>query len=127
QWCDDSDEHVRRLASEGIRPRLPWGGHLKAMQLNPEPVITLLNRLKDDDSRYVQKSVGNKLNDISKDHRDRLTEICREWLKDATPQRQCIIRHGLRSLIKAGEPAVFPLLGYSDMPAVEVLFTLDQQ
>lgn len=127
QWCDDSDEHVRRLASEGLRPRLPWGGHLKAMQLNPEPVITLLSCLKDDNSRYVQKSVANNLNDISKDHPQRVIAVCREWLNEATPQRQWIIRHGLRSLIKAGEPAVFSLLGYSDRVAVKADFMVSEQ
>lgn len=115
------------MASEGLRPRLPWGGHLKALRVNPEPVISLLNRLKDDNSRYVQKSVANNLNDISKDHPQRVIAVCREWLKDATPQRQWIIRHGLRSLIKAGEPAVFPLLGYSDTVSVKADFIVSEQ
>jgi 3-methyladenine DNA glycosylase AlkC len=127
KWCDDADEHVRRLASEGIRPRLPWGGHLKALQQNPQPIFELLNLLKDDNSRYVQKSVANNLNDISKDHPQQVIEICRSWQKNATPQRNWIIRHGLRSLIKWCEPAVFPLLGYSQNPTVSVDFTLLQQ
>lgn len=127
KWCDDENEHVRRLASEGIRPRLPWGGHLKALQQNPKPIFELLDLLKDDNSRYVQKSVANNLNDISKDNPQQVIQVCRTWQKEATPQRNWIIRHGLRSLIKAGEPAVFPLLGYSECPAVDVDFTLLQQ
>lgn len=127
QWCNDPDEHVRRLASEGIRPRLPWGGYLKALQRDPQPIFALLTQLKDDNSHYVQKSVANNLNDISKDHPQRVIALCREWINDATPQRRWIIRHGLRSLIKAGEPAVFPLLGYSDNPAVKVELSLSKQ
>lgn len=127
QWCHDPDEHVRRLASEGIRPRLPWGGYLKALQRDPQPIFALLTKLKDDNNQYVQKSVANNLNDISKDHPERVIELCREWLHEATPQRRWIIRHGLRSLIKAGEPAVFPLLGYSENPAVKVELSLNQQ
>ena len=127
RWCDDENEHVRRLASEGMRPRLPWGGHLKALKQDPHPVFEILSQLRDDKSKYVQKSVANNLNDISKDHPQRVIDICRDWLKNSTPQRRWIIRHGLRSLIKAGEPAVFPLLGYSDHPAVEIDFDLTEQ
>jgi 3-methyladenine DNA glycosylase AlkC len=126
-WCQHENEHVRRLASEGMRPRLPWGGHLKALQQNPQPVFDLLNQLKDDKSKYVQKSVANNLNDISKDHPQRVIDLCREWLKNPTLQRRWIIRHGLRSLIKSGNPAVFPLLGYSEKPAVNVDFVLTGQ
>ena len=67
-WCLDSNEHVRRLASEGIRPRLPWGKQLPQYIKNPAPVISLLENLKDDPSDYVRRSVANNLNDISKDH-----------------------------------------------------------
>lgn len=127
QCCNDADEHVRRLASEGMRPRLPWGGHVKALQKNPQPIFELLDQLKDDSSRYVQKSVANNLNDISKDHPQWVIEFCRKWLSQATPQRHWIIRHGLRGLIKAGEPVVFPLLGYSQTPAVAVDFSLTEK
>ncbi|WP_296591018.1 DNA alkylation repair protein [Methylophaga sp.] len=127
RWCEDDNEHVRRLASEGMRPRLPWGGHLKALKQDPRPVFEILTQLKDDKSKYVQKSVANNLNDISKDHPQRVIDICHEWLENSTPQRRWIIRHGLRSLIKAGEPSVFPLLGYSDKPAVKVEFVLTEQ
>ena len=127
QWSQDADEHVRRLASEGMRPRLPWGGHLTALKLNPQPIFTVLNYLKDDHSRYVQKSVANNLNDISKDHPQQVIELCGDWLNDSTAQRRWIIRHGLRSLIKAGEPAVFPLLGFTQKPRVQVDLVLTEQ
>jgi len=127
QWSEDPDEHVRRLASEGMRPRLPWGGYLKVLQQNPQPILTLLNHLKDDHSHYVQKSVANNLNDISKDHPQQVIELCGDWLDNATAQRRWIIRHGLRSLIKAGEPAVFPLLGYTRNPQVSVDLVLTKQ
>ncbi|AFI84219.1 DNA alkylation repair protein [Methylophaga nitratireducenticrescens] len=127
RWCEDDNEHVRRLASEGMRPRLPWGGHLNAFKHDPQPVFEILSQLRDDKSKYVQKSVANNLNDISKDHPHRVIDLCREWLENSTPQRRWIIRHGLRSLIKAGEPAVFPLLGYSEKPAVNVDFNVTDQ
>ena len=127
RWCQHDNEHVRRLASEGMRPRLPWGGHLNAFKQDPQPVFEILSQLRDDKSKYVQKSVANNLNDISKDHPQRVIDICHEWQKNSTPQRRWIIRHGLRSLVKAGEPSVFPLLGYSDKPAVKVDFDLTEQ
>lgn len=123
EWCNDSDEHVRRLASEGIRPRLPWGKQLPAYIADPVPVIELLENLKDDPSEYVRRSVANNLNDISKDHPDKVIETCRRWL--ATPnniqpnkERQWIVRHATRTLVKAGHPQVFPLLGHTQSPQI---------
>jgi len=114
QWTDDSDEHVRRLVSEGIRPRLPWGKRLAALCQDPAPIFPILERLKDDPSVYVRKSVANNLNDISKDNPDQVLECCQQWSLGASSERQWLIRHGLRSLIKQGREEVFPLLGYSE-------------
>lgn len=119
-WCLDPDEHVRRLASEGIRPRLPWGFQLKQYIRHPEPVIALLDNLIDDPSDYVRRSVANNLNDISKDHPDLVIETCQRWLAKDVPARQWIVRHGTRTLVKAGHPAVFPLLGYSRNPRLKL-------
>ena len=66
-WAQDDNAHLRRLASEGLRPRLPWAPRLRAYQLNPRPVLAVLELLKDDPERYVQRSVANNLNDIAKD------------------------------------------------------------
>jgi 3-methyladenine DNA glycosylase AlkC len=120
-WCDDTDEHVRRLATEGIRPRLPWGLRLTRFCDEPQPILTLLEKLKDDPSVYVRKSVANNLNDISKDNPNDVVTICQRWIKGASPQRQFIIRQALRTLVKDGRPDVFPLLGYTAMPKLELL------
>lgn len=120
-WTQHDDEHVRRLASEGCRPRLPWGKQLKTLRVEPAPVIAILEQLKDDSSLYVRKSVANNLNDISKDHPTLVTSLCQTWRSDASNERQWIIKQALRSLIKAGHPSAFDVLGYSAQPQVTVL------
>ncbi|NWK54518.1 DNA alkylation repair protein [Verrucomicrobiaceae bacterium N1E253] len=119
-WSLSSDEHVRRLASEGIRPRLPWGCQLPQYIENPTPVIALLNNLVDDTSDYVRRSVANNLNDISKDHPELVIATCRRWMAEAIPARQWIIRHATRTLVKAGHPEVFALLGHTASPQIEI-------
>ena len=119
-WTADPSPHVRRLVSEGTRPRLPWAPRLRAFQADPAPVLGLLERLKDDPVRYVRRSVGNNLNDIAKDHPDVVVETCRRWLADATPGRSWIVRHGLRSLVKQGHPGALALLGAGERPRVGV-------
>ena len=120
EWTADPDEHVRRLVSEGSRPRLPWGQQLPAIIADPTPTLGLLDRLKDDPSLYVRRSVANHLNDISKDHPDRLVEVCTDWSQGAGPERLWVIRHATRSLVKAGHPGVFGLLGFTPKPQLEL-------
>lgn len=120
EWTADPGEHVRRLVSEGSRPRLPWGQRLPASVKDPAPGLALLERLKDDPSEYVRRSVANHLNDVSKDHPDTVIGLCRRWLTDAGPERQWVVRHATRTLVKAGHPGVFGLLGYTDNPEVEL-------
>ena len=115
-WCLDSNEHVRRLASEGMRPRLPWAKQLPQYIKNPAPVIALLENLKDDPSDYVRRSVANNLNDISKDHPELVIETCKSWQADKVAARAWIIRHATRTLVKRGHPKVFSLLGYTSKP-----------
>lgn len=119
-WAEDEDEHVRRLASEGIRPRLPWGKQLTQFCGDPTAIFPILEHLKDDPSLYVRKSVANNLNDISKDNPEQVIVLCRRWYENATEERLWIIRHALRTLIKAGHPEVFPLLGYTSEPQVKL-------
>ncbi|MGB0991660.1 MAG: DNA alkylation repair protein [Akkermansiaceae bacterium] len=119
-WCMDGDEHVRRLASEGIRPRLPWGKQLTEYIRDPSPIISLLENLKDDPSDYVRRSVANNLNDISKDHPDLVIETCARWKQEKVKAREWIIRHATRTLVKAGHPDVFSLLGFTQKPEVRV-------
>ena len=117
-WARDPDAHVRRLVSEGTRPRLPWAPRLRAFQKDPRPVLELLELLKDDPELYVRRSVANNLNDIGKDHPDLLVETCRRWLIDASEERAWLIRHALRSAIKRGNIGALGLLGYGETPAV---------
>jgi 3-methyladenine DNA glycosylase AlkC len=112
QWAEDPDEHVRRLVSEGTRPRLPWGMRLRAFQRDPRPTLALLEKLRDDPSLYVRRSVANHLNDIGKDHPDLLNEVAARWMQDAGDARAWIVRHALRSSIKRGDPKALALLGY---------------
>ena len=111
-WVADPDHHVRRLVSEGARPLLPWGQRLREFQADPSLALSLLERLKDDPSEYVRRSVANHLNDISKDHPGVTLEVCDRWSRDAGPARQWIVRHALRTLLKQGEPRALSLLGY---------------
>jgi 3-methyladenine DNA glycosylase AlkC len=111
-WLTDGNEHVRRLVSEGSRPRLPWGMRLNRFVDDPAPVVALLERLKDDPSEYVRRSVANSLNDISKDHADLVADIAHKWMTDASALRRRLVRHGLRTLIKAGHPGALMALGY---------------
>ena len=103
-WSKDSNKHLRRLASEGGRPRLPWASKLDRYIKNPKPLLPILNQLKDDKSKYVQKSVANCLNDILKDNPEIGKGLIEKWQSSATNERQWIIRHALRNLIKAGDP-----------------------
>lgn len=120
QWATDPSVHVRRLVSEGTRPRLPWAPRLPAFQEDPGPVLELLELLKDDDERYVQRSVANNLNDIAKDHPDVAVEVCSRWSRGASPGRRWIIGHALRGLVKAGHRGALATLGFAGKPAVEI-------
>ncbi len=111
-WAYDANYHVRRLVSEGSRPRLPWGQRLPMFVENPAPIIELLEILKDDTEEYVRRSVANNLNDIAKDHPDTVAKVITQWIKDASPQRRKLVRHGCRSLIKQGHKPTLLALGY---------------
>ena len=81
-WAKDENHHVRRLASEGSRPRLPWSFRLNELIANPEPVFPILKALKADPELYVRKSVANHLNDISKDHPETMLDLVSDWNSD---------------------------------------------
>lgn len=103
EWSKNENKHVRRLASEGGRPRLPWAGKLQLFIDDPTPLIPILENLKDDESKYVQKSVANCLNDVLKDNPDIAKSIIRGWSKNPTKERKWIIKHALRNLLKKGD------------------------
>jgi len=125
-WATDSNVHVRRLVSEGTRPRLPWASRLRKFQEDPGPVIALLELLKDDSEEYVRRSVANNLNDISKDHPDLVVEVGEEWWKGADTNRQRLVRHALRTLVKKGHPGAMTVLGFRpDSPGRIVAVSCD--
>lgn len=119
-WTGDPSPHVRRLVSEGTRPRLPWAPRLRAFEVDPRPVLALLERLKDDPSPYVRRSVANHLNDVGKDHPELLVETSRRWLRGATPERRKLLAHALRTLVKKGRRDALALLGHGAAPRVSV-------
>ena len=110
-WLDDPSHHVRRLVCEGSRPRLPWAMQLPQLIQHPDPVIPILTALRDDRSSYVRRSVANHLNDIAKDHPDRVAQLAVNWMKDADENREKLLRHGCRSLIKQGHELALSAFG----------------
>lgn len=100
RWVRDPSPHVRRLVSEGSRPRLPWGMRLHALVADPAPTLPLLRILQDDSSAYVRRSVANHLNDIAKDHPSIVSDWLAEHLPDSSPERRLLLRHASRTLIK---------------------------
>ena len=112
RWVKDPDPRVRRFASEGTRPRLPWGIRLKSLVTDPAPILPVLEALRDDPSDYVRRSVANSLNDISKDHPDLVAGLLADWLDGASPDRAALVRHAARSLVKAGHPRMLASFGF---------------
>jgi 3-methyladenine DNA glycosylase AlkC len=111
RWVADPSEHVRRLVSEGSRPRLPWGLQLKPLIADPTPTLPLLEALMDDDSDYVRKSVANHLNDIAKDHPHLVADWLDKHLPGASDKRKALLRHASRTLIKGGDARVLGAFG----------------
>lgn len=118
-WADDSDHHVRRLASEGTRPRLPWSFHLERLIADPAPTRPILEELKGDPEVYVRRSVANHLNDIGKDHPQWMLNLLSGWDLD-DPRLAWTAEHAARSLIKRGEPQALALFGLASKPAVRI-------
>ena len=119
------NDHIRRWASEGSRPRLPWGEQIKSAIHDPRSGIQILEQLKYDDSEYVRKSVANHLNDISKDHPDLALKLAKKWMKEVPSEEkskiQWIVRNGLRTLLKKGNATALQLFGYSGQVQIQRL------
>ncbi|WP_422080048.1 DNA alkylation repair protein [Ulvibacterium sp.] len=103
-WSKDKNKHVRRLSCEGARPRLPWAAKLDIFIEDPTPILPILENLKDDPSKYVQKSVANCINDILKDHPEIGENLIDSWLPCPAKERKWIIKHALRNLLKHKDP-----------------------
>ncbi|MCB9497783.1 MAG: DNA alkylation repair protein [Fibrobacteria bacterium] len=119
-WTRDPSPHVRRLVSEGTRPRLPWASRLREFQQDPSLALPLLETLKDDPHPYVRRSVANHLADIGKDHPRVLFDTARAWWPNGSTDRRKMLEHALRTFIKAGHPEALDLIGYGDTAQVEV-------
>ena len=111
RWQHDPSAHVRRLVSEGSRPRLPWGQRLQALVRDPSRTLPLLRTLQDDRSAYVRRSVANHLNDIAKDHPEIVAAWLHEHLPGAGAERRALLRHASRSLLKQGHAPVLQAWG----------------
>lgn len=119
RWSRDGNEHVRRLASEGTRPRLPWSFRLEAIMADPSLTAAILANLQADPSLYVRKSVANHLNDISKDHPDWMLAKLKSW-ELAHPHTSWIAKRAARTLIKAGHRRALALFNFGGKPAVKL-------
>ncbi len=111
RWTADPSAHVRRLVSEGSRPRLPWGIQLKSLVADPAPTLPLLRALQDDPSDYVRRSVANHLNDIAKDHPGLVADWLESHLPGASRERRALLRHASRTLAKRGDRRVLAAWG----------------
>ncbi|MFN8945010.1 MAG: DNA alkylation repair protein [Pseudobdellovibrionaceae bacterium] len=115
--ADHSNVHVRRWASEGTRPYLPWGEKLEICIQNPKPNLKILEKLRFDPELYVRKSVANHLNDISKNHPTLVIQTLKNWKKevpaDFTKEFKFIVSRALRTLIKNRDPKALQMLGVS--------------
>lgn len=109
EWTTDPDPHVRRLCSEGTRPRLPWAIRIPAFIENPNFVLPILEALRNDQCLYVRRSVANHLGDIAKDHPDTAFSTCERWLVAASPGVKWLIRHALRHPAKMKDPIALRL------------------
>jgi 3-methyladenine DNA glycosylase AlkC len=112
-WADSANEHVRRLASEGSRPRLPWGERLPQLVADPTPVLPMLARLRADPSESVRRSVANHLNDIAKDHPELVLKLARQW-RGESAATDALLKHACRTLLKRGDRRALKLFGHGD-------------
>ena len=124
RWTTDASPHVRRLVSEGSRPRLPWGLRLQSLVQDPSPTLPLLAALQDDPSDYVRRSVANHLNDIAKDHPQVVVDWLRTHLPGAPAPRRALLRHASRTLVKQGHPGVMKAWGLGSAWRGEAVLTL---
>ncbi|RIV31635.1 DNA alkylation repair protein [Flagellimonas lutimaris] len=118
-WANHKHEMVRRLATEGCRPRLPWAMAIPSLKNNPDPIIPILERLKNDQSETVRRSVANNLNDISKDNPNTVIRLAKSW-QGKTIETDWVIKHACRTLLKQGDSAVLKLFGFGSVENIKI-------
>lgn len=113
RWTDDDDDRVRRLASEGTRPFLPWAIRVRSVLAHPEAAVPILDALHSDESDFVRRSVANHLNDLARENPDLVVELATRWMSGADGNARWVVRHGLRTLIKKAHPGALALMGFA--------------
>ena len=118
-WTQHEHWGVRRLASEGCRPRLPWAMALPNLKKDPAPILPILEILKNDVSRFVRLSVANNLNDIAKDNPEIVVELAKKW-QGESKEIDWILKHGSRTLLKQGHTEIMALFGFNDVKNISI-------
>jgi 3-methyladenine DNA glycosylase AlkC len=118
-WSKHKHEMVRRLATEGCRPRLPWAMAIPSLKNNPAPIIPILEGLKNDTSETVRRSVANNLNDISKDNPNTVIRLVKNW-HGKTEETDWVIKHACRTLLKQGDLDVLKLFGFGSVEKIKI-------
>jgi 3-methyladenine DNA glycosylase AlkC len=118
-WSKHKNTHVRRLATEGCRPMLPWAMALPELKKEPKPIVPILENLKNDSSKYVRRSVANNLNDIAKNQPETVINIAKKWL-GKTPETDKLVKHACRTLLKAGNQEIMSLFGFGSVDKIEI-------
>jgi len=126
-WTTDQNHHVRRLASEGTRPRLPWAMRLPALMRDPQPILPILTALLDDREEYVRRSVANSLNDIAKDHPDLVAGFVAQHVADASAERRQLLRHASRTLLKKGHAAALANFGFAPLSGITAALNIQTE
>ena len=119
-WSKHDNYHIRRLASEGCRPLLPWAIKLHSLVKDPTPIIPILENLKSDSEDYVYRSVANNLNDISKHHPQLVIDLCKKWDKNASKNTKWVIKHALRTLLKKGNQDAMKIFGFGNVDGIKI-------
>lgn len=118
-WSTHDNAMVRRLATEGCRPRLPWAMALEDYKKNPNPILPILEQLKNDESESVRRSVANNINDIAKDHPELVCDLLENWKGDNN-NVDWVVKHGARTLLKQGNTRMMTLFGYCSLDCIEI-------
>ncbi len=126
-WASDANHHVRRLASEGTRPRLPWAMRLPALMRDPQPILPILGALLDDPEDYVRRSVANSLNDIAKDHPDLVAGFVGRHIAGASPERRQLLRHASRTLLKKGHTVALGNFGFAPLSGIDAVLSIQTE
>lgn len=119
-WSKDENHHVRRLASEGCRPLLPWAMKLHQFVADPAPILPILETLRNDSEDYVYRSVANNLNDISKNHPELVLNLCENWVKESKTT-YWVAKHALRTLLKKGNQRAMQFFGFGAIDGIEIV------